>query len=550
MIESICGPQPKDFVKATPSDSSYIFTNDPSFNPLNLYDFFGRAATVNSYEECFYYVELRFEPDKLNILDILIYIILSVIFIFGFYLIKKNRVLDKVKNIFLKLKKYNFKNLMKKKYLKSISIIYFVTLNYFLLDYVRTKAVRIPRFIDEYLSLASNYNFFTTADFKAGEFIGGSYSIFLTSGPISAIGGVLAWSFTSNIYIARISNFYWLLLMQLLLSYLVAKNIERNYLPTLFLSNLILVLVPWWQGSLYMIGEFASVILFTNSIFLLKKYRNLSLILISTSVFFGKLLTLLPVTVFYLSWIIINKAYKRILKDSLFLSLPLLFWLSLVHFKAVDYTVVQYLIDLFDFVTGHQSSGLDGDGEFGNIVSSEAFSWNNYELFRIGIIPIIIGFLIILNRKQIDSHFSSISIPLFLSISSIYLWFWLISPTKWMRYSQHFTIMILIYLTYVLSFRLINSNYYLFLTVGSLGLFLDNNKYLIYFLVILLIICLVSKKQFDKIFLSYMILIITLTVDISIPYFEKNSFGNLDYIIEDCRDKIVSEECLQAYENK
>ena len=28
MIESICGPQPKDFVKATPSDSSYIFTND------------------------------------------------------------------------------------------------------------------------------------------------------------------------------------------------------------------------------------------------------------------------------------------------------------------------------------------------------------------------------------------------------------------------------------------------------------------------------------------------------------------------------------------
>ena len=44
-----------------------------------------------------------------------------------------------------------------------------------------------------------------------------------------------------------------------------------------------------------------------------------------------------------------------------------------------------------------------------------------------------------------------------------------------------------------------------------------------------------------------MILIVTLTVDISIPYFEKNSFGNLlDYIIEDCRDKIVSEECLKS----
>ena len=64
------------FVKVNPNDSSYVFTADPNFNPINLYDFFGRAATVNSFTECFYYVELGFEPDKITIFDILIPIFL------------------------------------------------------------------------------------------------------------------------------------------------------------------------------------------------------------------------------------------------------------------------------------------------------------------------------------------------------------------------------------------------------------------------------------------------------------------------------------------
>ena len=69
-IENICGPQPENFIKVSPTNSNYIFQNDPNFNALNLYDFFGRSATVNSYTECFYYVELGFEPVKTTIFDI------------------------------------------------------------------------------------------------------------------------------------------------------------------------------------------------------------------------------------------------------------------------------------------------------------------------------------------------------------------------------------------------------------------------------------------------------------------------------------------------
>lgn len=46
-------------------------------------------------------------------------------------------------------------------------------------------------FIDEYVSLTSNIKFFKNLDYTAGEFLGGSYSIYLTSGPLSAIGSVI-----------------------------------------------------------------------------------------------------------------------------------------------------------------------------------------------------------------------------------------------------------------------------------------------------------------------------------------------------------------------
>ena len=64
-----CGIEPVNFVKVVTNDSNYIFVNDENFIPLNMYDFFGRAATVNSYEECFYYAELGFEPNKVDIFD-------------------------------------------------------------------------------------------------------------------------------------------------------------------------------------------------------------------------------------------------------------------------------------------------------------------------------------------------------------------------------------------------------------------------------------------------------------------------------------------------
>ena len=154
-------------------------------------------------------------------------------------------------------------------------------------------------------------------DFNAGDFIGGSYSILLTSGPISAVGGVIGWSITNNLVAARLSNFYWLLFLQAALLVFISKSKNKDLLFLAIGSNLFIVLVPWWQGSLYMIGEFASVIVFTNALFLFTKSRYVSILLFSISIFWGKLLTLLPFAIFYILSFMVKPDFKNIYKDAI-----------------------------------------------------------------------------------------------------------------------------------------------------------------------------------------------------------------------------------------
>ena len=89
-IEKICGPFPPNFIEPIITDSSYIFENDPSFQPLNLYNFLGQGATVNSFTECFYYVSQGWEPDKTTIVDIGIQILLLLLQVFNIFFLKKN----------------------------------------------------------------------------------------------------------------------------------------------------------------------------------------------------------------------------------------------------------------------------------------------------------------------------------------------------------------------------------------------------------------------------------------------------------------------------
>ena len=274
ILELFCGPIPENYSPVNTEDNSFVFLNDPNYDSLNLFDFFGRVVTVNSFEECAHYVSGGWEPFKVTIFDIMtpiifvLAVVILVIVTTRFNVIFKIKKLINANSLFLKAFK---QNVLENKKIKIFSLVsLFLTQHFFLFSYVKAKAVSIPPFIDEYVSLTSNVNFFKALDFNAG-ILGGSYNVYLTSGPVSAIGGVISWILTNNFYVTRISNFYWILILQFFLSLLLNNEQKQNLAYKLMFNGVFIVLIPWWLGSLYSIGEIASMIIFGNSIFLYEK---------------------------------------------------------------------------------------------------------------------------------------------------------------------------------------------------------------------------------------------------------------------------------------
>ena len=554
---NFCGPKPTGFVPIQPSDSNYIFEKDINFQPLNLYDFFGRGATVNSYSECFYYGELGFEPNKITIFDYVFDYGFILFFFLSFYLNRKFDLINKISSFYSNVvaKYINkissfYSNVIAKYIYKIFFTILLIIQNFFLFHYVQAKASKIPRFIDEYISLASNFNFFTTLDFNAGDFIGGSYSVLLTSGPISAVGGVIGWSVTNNLIAARLSNFYWLLFLQAVLLAVISKSKNKDLFFLAIGSNLFIVLVPWWQGSLYMIGEFASVIVFTNALFLFSKSRYISILLFSIAIFWGKLLTLLPFAIFYILSFINKPDFKNIYKDAIAFLTPLALWLLLVDKFSLEDSFFTYLYSLLDLVLGHQSSGIESPSFVDSFSSSEVQNWNNYDLARILFAPVVALYLIFSTREKFSLSFGNLALPISGSILSIYLWFWILSPTKWMRYSQHFTIVVLLVIFYLIGFNLLTSKIQYFACLNLIALFIENNKnfILLYLLVSIFLIFLQNKLNYKKISKAFLAFLIVL--DISLVYFENTSFVDFQISNIDCQINLISEDCLNFYENK
>ena len=161
------------------------------------------------------------------------------------------------------------------------------------------------------------------------------------------------------------------------------------------MNGFLLILVPWWQGSLYMIGEFASVFIFTNAMFLFSKYKYLSMFLFSISIFYGKLLTLLPFFFFYLILKTQNRKFKDIIYEVSIFSIPLFSWLLLVSIKYKNGNIFNYLTDLISLVLGHQSVGIEETS-----ITSEVVNWNNFETTRILFVPLLFIYIVTKNRKK------------------------------------------------------------------------------------------------------------------------------------------------------
>tara|TARA_B100001057_G_scaffold61150_2_gene54461 strand:+ start:703 stop:2364 length:1662 start_codon:yes stop_codon:yes gene_type:complete len=547
MYENICGIAPINFKKVISEGSNYIFIKDPSFSPITLKNFFGSVVQVNSFEECFYYAELGWSNSKITILEILNYCILFVLLILSIYAINKNKIL--INNLFLNVKKYLLNSNLQKVFIFSY-IVYQIIISY---NYVKNKSLNLKPFIDEYVSLASNYHFFTDLNFSAGGFLGGSFSVYLTSGPLSALGSVLGWSFTNNFFYARISNYFWIVFLIFGSLFYLSRtfNLSKKYYP-IFLVCLSF-LIPWWHGYLYSLGEIPSAILLLTAMLTFKKNRKLSLTLFSLSIFLGKFLNFLVFGIFYIFELIQVQKFKVTIKDAFYFFLPLVPWFLLIQFTYSNNGLVNYFRDLYIFIGDSSASGLQERSSFAfssikyNILNSEFSSWNNFERMRIALLPLVGIFLIFKNKKLIDIKFGNITLPIIVSILSAYSWFWLINPLKWMRYSQHFTVLLVFLIVYLSIFEIFEKKFDYFISAGFIFLYLDNTKAFIkYYFVILFLIYLIQNKDISRaVLLICLNLIITFDISFSVLNKTNNQVPILE--IQECTIILNTDECRNSY---
>ena len=125
--------------------------------------------------------------------------------------------------------------------------------------------------------------------------------------------------------------------------YLILKSLSQNIDFLLITNGLFVFLIPWWIGSLYGIGEIASMIVFTNAMFLFRDMRKLSIFLFAVSII-RKYLTLLGFIGFYFSKAFKERNILKVSRDFIYFSLPVIGWLKIVNSRYQEGNAFHILI--------------------------------------------------------------------------------------------------------------------------------------------------------------------------------------------------------------
>tara|TARA_X000000950_G_scaffold289076_1_gene409574 strand:- start:761 stop:2089 length:1329 start_codon:yes stop_codon:yes gene_type:complete len=424
----------------------------------------------------------------------------------------------------------------------------------FVFEYLVSQTLK--SFGDEYISLAANFGFFTQLNFDAGFDNGGSYGVELTSGPISALGGVIGWILTKNLLIARFTNFLWVFLLQIVLIYIVKKYYEINLRNYILLTSLLFVIIPWQFGTLYMLGEVPSTIIFFYSLLLFPKNRNLSIILFSISIIYGKLILVIMFLVFYISYVLINQQFRNIPLDIFYFSIPLFLWLFFVFLFYEKGNVFEYIQNLFEFnVLNNRSVGIkDSSLSFIDYINSfrnsEVINWNIADILRILFSPLLFNVILLTNKNKISNELSGLFIPILFSTTVHYLWFWLMSPTKWIRYSQHFVMIGIMLILFLLSTEGIRFNEKInsFWIVIYLSLFL-NSSYLIILTVVFALYYMYKNSNLANDFIVNLITV-SLILNLINGIYEAQDKTKYKFEFYHCVEQLDTKLCWEEYKSQ
>ena len=118
---------------------------------------------------------------------------------------------------------------------------------------------------------------------------------------------------------------------------------------------------------------------------------------------------------------------------------------------------------------------------------------------------------------------------------------------KWMRYSQHFTVLLVFLIVYLSIFEIFKKKLDYFIAAGFICLYLDNTKaFITYYFVILFLIYLIQNKDISRAVLLICLNLI-ITFDISFSVLNKTISQVPILEIQECTIILNTDECRNSY---
>ena len=416
-------------------------------------------------------------------------------------------------------------------YLISASLL---TISIYILDFIP----KINNFEDELIALTSHIFFLTELEFKAPFLVDEMiFTPALTTGFNSSVGGALGWVIFKDFYFSRLFNFIWLILEISLLNIYLYKNKIIN-VKFFYYSILGLFCIPLWYNSLYGLGEIISSIIFFNSLLLYEKNKKISMFLMSISIFFGKFIIFLSFLVF----IIINLR-KESMNSVLYFAIPPSIWAFVIFIKTGFSGLLDYSNKFLSFLFFHGLSKPNTSSNFfrearNNIAMSEIADWSYATIIRVVVIPLFFSLFLLL--KFLLKKNSKLDLSISIVIIVNYLYFYLFSYQKYLRYSQIFLIITIYYLLYLLSNE-DNSTFIEKLTFVLMLSFYFSNEILILFLILFSTFLIYRKKTI------FIPLFIFLLLNIANLQYESRTYVKNNLNIYECKNTISSIECITNY---
>jgi len=395
----------------------------------------------------------------------------------------------------------------------------------------------IPTFVDEIVAIGSTLNILSSLDFNASPLLDGSFSVGLTTGPLSSLGGAIGWFFTKDLLYSRIFNFFYVLFFLIIIFNLLDD--KKLKLKIQIFMPFLITLIPWWYGVLYSIGEIISMYIFILGVLILKDKQHISYLLFGVSLILCKFASILPISLFLITYVLLSRKLK--IKDVIFFLSPFILWGLLASFNLGFKQGFSSLFNIFLYHLFHEGSGIDSFS-IKNILylieQTEVSQWSIASYLRILIAPIVFNLYLVKNYRIISSKFNHLVIPLLISNLGTYFWFWIISPKKYMRYSQHFIVPILFFTIVFLISNIDKNKLDYIILIGILSLFLSSP-------IIMIIFVLISLNLNKKNILYFLIVLMTLN-NLNLIYENRNT-NSINLKFYECSTDILEKNCLEKY---